>query len=95
VARYGGEEFVVLLPEAEIADSLPVAEKIRAEVEKSPLALGGMISPLLVTVSLGVAVFPADAFNGPDLVAVADRGLYQAKRDGRNRACHAPLVRNG
>ena len=36
------------------------------------------------------ASFPADAINGPELVALADRGLYQAKARGRNRACHAP-----
>ena len=95
VARYGGEEFVVLLPDAAITDSLPVAEKIRAEVEKTHLTLGGSLRPAPVTISLGVAVFPADAFNGPDLVAVADRGLYHAKRDGRNRACHAPFLRGG
>ena len=95
VARYGGEEFVVLLPDAETRDALPVAEKIRTEVEKNPLTLTGTLRPLHVTVSLGVASFPADAFNGPELVAVADRGLYQAKSRGRNRACHAPTEITG
>jgi diguanylate cyclase (GGDEF)-like protein len=90
VARYGGEEFVVLLPGASTDDALPLAESIRAEVEKNPLTLSGMPRPLHVTVSLGVASFPADAINGPELVAMADRGLYQAKARGRNRACHAP-----
>jgi diguanylate cyclase (GGDEF)-like protein len=90
VARYGGEEFVVLLPDAESKDALPVAEKIRSEVEKNPLTLGGMLRPLHVTISLGIASFPADAINPPELVAVADRGLYQAKNLGRNRTCHAP-----
>jgi len=90
VARYGGEEFVVLLPGACAGDALPVAETIRAEVEKNPLTLTGMPRPLHVTVSLGVASFPDDAINGPELVAMADRGLYQAKARGRNRACHAP-----
>jgi len=90
VARYGGEEFVVLLPGAGTEDAVPVAETVRAEVEKNPLTITGMQSPLHVTVSLGVASFPADAMSGPDLVAVADRGLYLAKHGGRNRACHAP-----
>ncbi len=95
VARYGGEEFVVLLPDATIQDALPVAEKIRAEVERNPLTVGGMLRPLHVTISLGVAAFPADAINGPELVAVADRALYQAKSRGRNRVCHVPAdVRN-
>jgi len=90
VARYGGEEFVVLLPEALTEDALKVAETIRAEVERNPLTPTGMLRPVQVTVSLGVASFPADAINGPELVALADRGLYQAKARGRNRACHAP-----
>jgi len=88
VARYGGEEFVVLLADATTQEALPVAEKIRAEVEKTALTPAGMLRPLHVTVSLGVASFPADAINGPDLVAAADRGLYQAKRTGKNRVCH-------
>lgn len=92
VARYGGEEFVVLLPDAAVQDALAVAETIRAEVEKNPLTLAGMIRPLHVTVSLGVASFPADAINGLALVAVADRGLYQAKSRGRNRVCHVPAT---
>ncbi|HYS78027.1 MAG TPA: diguanylate cyclase, partial [Candidatus Dormibacteraeota bacterium] len=70
-------------------EAMPVAEKIRAEVEKTALTLAGMLRPLHVTVSLGAASFPADAINGPDLVAAADRGLYEAKRTGKNRACHA------
>ena len=90
VARYGGEEFVVLLVDAATPEAVPVAETIRAEVEKTSLTISGMLRPLQVTVSLGVASFPADAINGPDLVAAADRGLYQAKRTGKNRACHAP-----
>ncbi len=93
VARYGGEEFVVVLADAAAPEALPVAETIRAEVEKTPLTLAGMLRPLHVTVSLGVASFPADARNGPDLVAAADRGLYQAKRAGKNRVCHVPTAR--
>ena len=89
VARYGGEEFVVLLADAATPETLQVAEKIRAEVEKTALTLAGLLRPLHVTISLGVASFPADAINGPDLVAAADRGLYQAKRSGKNRVCHA------
>jgi len=90
VARYGGEEFVVLLADAGAPEAVRVAETIRAEVEKTPVTPAGMLRPLQVTVSLGVASFPADAINGPDLVAAADRGLYQAKRTGKNRVCHAP-----
>src|SRR3989338_8964768 len=90
VARYGGEEFVALLPDAEAPDAMSVAEKMRTEVEKNPLTLSGMLRPLHVSVSLGVASFPADAINAPDLVATADRGLYQAKRSGKNRVCHPP-----
>ena len=89
VARYGGEEFIALLLDAETPDASAVAEKIRSEIEKNPLTLPGMMRPLHVTASLGVASFPVDAINGPDLVAAADRGLYHAKRTGKNRVCHA------
>jgi diguanylate cyclase (GGDEF)-like protein len=89
-ARYGGEELAVLLPGADVAGALLVAEKIRAAVEGlrlTHIANGKGI----VTVSAGVhAVVPQGA-NGAavDLVVAADKALYQAKANGRNRVCSA------
>jgi diguanylate cyclase (GGDEF)-like protein len=89
VARYGGEEFAAILQDAAADGASPVAEKIRQEVEKSALALPGLPRHLRVTVSIGLASFPADARNATELVGAADRGLYRAKRTGKNRVCPA------
>jgi diguanylate cyclase (GGDEF)-like protein len=82
VARYGGEEFAVLLPETALEGGIAFAEKMRERIEAAGIgaALG---SPL--TVSLGVASYPADGARARDLVAAADRELYRAKAAGRNR----------
>ena len=88
VARYGGEEFVAILPDAGLEAAMAVAEKVRAEVERSPLSLPGLPGPLHVRISLGVASLPEDAATEADLVEAADRGLYHAKRTGKNRVGH-------
>jgi diguanylate cyclase (GGDEF)-like protein len=77
--RYGGEEFALLLPATTQPAAADLAERVRAEVERSPLPDGKRI-----TVSLGVA---SDDGGAPaqKLVATADARLYSAKRRGRNR----------
>lgn len=86
--RYGGEEFAVILGDTPVLQGLGVAEQICADVAKSPVALtkGG----LLVTVSCGVATLaddPGDLDESADgVMARADEALYEAKREGRNRA---------
>jgi len=89
VARYGGEEFAAILPEAGLEPAARVAETIRAELEKTPLALPSSDLSLPLRVSIGLACYPEDASSAADLVATADRGLYQAKRTGKNRVCRA------
>ncbi len=80
-SRYGGDEFAVLLPGATEREALQVAERIRSEVESRQLA-GADLS-----VSLGLATFPTDADDGEKLMLMADRRLYAAKAQGRNRVC--------
>jgi diguanylate cyclase (GGDEF)-like protein/PAS domain S-box-containing protein len=85
-ARYGGEEFVVLLPLTDESGALIVAEQIRAAV--SALAIQHLGSaPQIVTVSIGVSsLIPFGGADHPDrLIAAADRALYRAKAEGRNR----------
>jgi diguanylate cyclase (GGDEF)-like protein len=85
-ARYGGEEFAVVMPETNVAGAIAVAERIRERTgrEKFP---GRQI-----TLSIGVAEFPADGDAPQAVVAAADRALYQAKRDGRDRVIQARKV---
>jgi diguanylate cyclase (GGDEF)-like protein len=86
VARYGGEEFVLVLPETDAAGALVVAERIRTNVETAILQVNPT-QTLRVTISLGYATSTSQkAFaTRQELVEAADRALYAAKRDGRNR----------
>jgi diguanylate cyclase (GGDEF)-like protein len=83
VARYGGEEFVVMMPDTTATDALELAEHIRARVAAKKFQGRKM------TLSIGVATFPEDADNAEGLISIADEALYQAKREGRDRAIRA------
>lgn len=83
-ARYGGEEFAVVLEDSDFKGGLKMAERIRREVEL--LALHHQREPVQVTISLGLAVYPADGTEKATLVGRADQALYRAKQQGRNRA---------
>jgi len=85
-ARLGGEEFAVLLPDTNPLGSAVLAERIRAAIEAEPVVLGGNARP--VTASMGVASFLIESVDSLDqLLSVADRRLYLAKQNGRNRIC--------
>ncbi|MDG0792031.1 diguanylate cyclase [Cohnella ginsengisoli] len=88
-ARYGGEEFGVILPGAESAEAMAVAERIRNAVFN--LAIPHINSPEgVVTLSLGVASHrTVGAGDEQRLIALADAALYEAKQSGRNRAIMA------
>ncbi|HVG28647.1 MAG TPA: sensor domain-containing diguanylate cyclase [Pyrinomonadaceae bacterium] len=79
-ARYGGEEFAVILPQANLDGALIVAERLRARLENTDIPGIGRI-----TASFGIATFPLHANSRNQLVSAADRALYDAKREGRNR----------
>jgi diguanylate cyclase (GGDEF)-like protein len=83
-ARYGGEEFVVLLPECDLANAVAAAERIRARLARERFEHGP------VTISVGVAEFPAHGETSSEVLAAADEALYEAKRRGRDRVCSAP-----
>jgi diguanylate cyclase (GGDEF)-like protein len=84
LVRYGGEEFVALLPHTDGDEALVLAERMRTTVAALRVAVDGA-PPIEVTMSLGVASFPADATNGEALVQRGDAAMYLAKQSGRNR----------
>ncbi len=84
VARYGGEEFAIMMPETELSDAMTFAEKIRSLVEETPMTT--QAGPLHVTVSIGLASVPHTRIgSAKELINVADKALYRAKKSGRNQ----------
>jgi len=84
LARYGGEEFAAILRDTGAADALLCAERLRRGVEGMTYDFAG--AKVAVTVSVGVAtMLPDKPITHDKLVETADRCLYQAKRNGRNR----------
>jgi len=86
--RLGGEEFACLLANASMAQALHVAERLCREF--AAMRLPGL--DVRATVSVGVAMASEAGRDLPTLLALADRALYRAKADGRNRVAPAPLV---
>jgi diguanylate cyclase (GGDEF)-like protein len=85
VARYGGEEFAVILPGSSLQTARAVAERIRQAIGARVIPHPAAGPPGYVTVSLGVAsLLPTEAASPALLIEAADRGLYAAKRAGRN-----------
>jgi diguanylate cyclase (GGDEF)-like protein len=89
VCRYGGEEFAILLTQTDAQQALSIAEKLRKMVEG--FQFPGV--PRTVTISAGVAAFPAHGKTRDEMIRAADDGLYAAKQMGRNRVCLTSLTR--
>ncbi len=87
-ARIGGEEFAVLLPDASLATTLAVAERLRAALDRSLRAAPGL--EVAYTVSIGAAML-AEGESVGSLLARADAALYAAKAGGRNRVVSAAV----
>src|SRR5437660_1946743 len=91
-ARFGGEEFAAFLLDADYAQGLVAAERVRFSIEKhefSAVRRGSGEEPRIhhITISIGVASFPEDGRDPIQLVEMADSALYRAKRNGRNQIC--------
>jgi diguanylate cyclase (GGDEF)-like protein len=84
ICRYGGEEITVILSETDLDAAVRFAERLRAAVEAQPFDVEAG-APISITVSIGVASWPAHADNAQALVAAADAAMYAAKLRGRNR----------
>ena len=87
VARYGGEEFVILLPRTDAGAARVVAEKLRRVVGRTRFPGEHAVPGGKLTVSVGAASHPGTARTAEELLERADRALYRAKQEGRNRTC--------
>ncbi len=82
LCRFGGEEFVIMLPETVLDKAVIAAERIRHAIAKKRLSTEN--GEVKVTVSIGVTEMRDKQANLQDLIAEADKALYQAKSEGRN-----------
>jgi diguanylate cyclase (GGDEF)-like protein len=85
VARWGGEEFLVVLPEAAPDEALALAERLRIAVASNAFRIPEIARDLSVTVSIGLASAATQDTALEEIIARADRALYRAKHEGRNR----------
>ena len=83
ISRFGGEEFCICLPVTDKNKAVAAACALREKIEKHKITLRRQEAN--ITVSIGVAVFPHDAVEENELVQKADKAMYEAKNQGRNR----------
>ncbi|TET84029.1 MAG: diguanylate cyclase [Desulfobacteraceae bacterium] len=92
-ARYGGEEFLIVLPETDVNGASVMAERLKSELSQRVTETQG--KKISITASFGVAGFgpdtPDEMISPEAMISKADKYLYQAKREGRNRAMEGPL----
>lgn len=87
LGRYGGEEFLIILPDCDLRSAMVRADELRACIGSEPIVFGG--ASRSITVSMGVALSADQATDDiAALLSRADRGLYAAKQDGRDRVAH-------
>jgi diguanylate cyclase (GGDEF)-like protein len=87
--RYGGEEFVLILPEISPEHVRDSAERMREKVKELTVQYSGGVLEN-ITLSLGLALFPAHGTTGKIVLQAADKALYEAKHQGRDRVVAAP-----
>jgi diguanylate cyclase (GGDEF)-like protein len=87
LCRYGGEEFCIVLPECNMEAALHAAERLRESIERHAGDSVRAGEPLHITSSFGVSELSADMANIEALIERADKALYRAKAQGRNRVC--------
>ncbi len=83
ICRFGGEEFLVILPDVSMEIALHIAERSRKAFEEASVVFED--HEIQATLSCGIAAFPQHGTGSAELIAAADRAMYQAKADGRNR----------
>lgn len=86
-ARYGGEEFIVVLPDSNTETAKVVAKRIRSKLKAMQIPHEGSKVSKYVSISMGIAsMYQNQAISAEELIAIADKALYQAKEQGRDRA---------
>jgi diguanylate cyclase (GGDEF)-like protein len=91
-ARYGGEEFAVILPNTNLRGAVQVSKEIQAKIKSLLIPHSSSKIGQQVTVSLGVSsMVPTPSNIAAMLITTADKALYQAKAEGRNRFCACTL----
>jgi diguanylate cyclase (GGDEF)-like protein len=85
ICRYGGEEFCVMMPGIGLEKAIEIAQEVRATIESYATMGIETMTPMMVTASLGVSAIEQGATSPAVLVDQADKALYQAKDQGRNR----------
>lgn len=93
IFRYGGEEIAVLLPETDLEKAFQIAERIR-NVIASHAFDSRNVEGLVISVSIGISSFSEQHNNAEILVDAADKAMYRAKANGRNRVCMASKLVN-
>ena len=83
--RYGGEEFCVLLPQTSLSEAGVIAERMRQRVAEKEYPFGNLQPLGNVTISIGISTFAKHIDTGEKVIAAADRALYVAKAQGKNR----------
>ena len=84
-SRYGGEEFSVLLPQTALHEAGVIAERMRERIERTKFTHAKSQALGAVTISIGVSTFSSTVNTAQQVIWAADRALYQAKHDGKNR----------
>jgi diguanylate cyclase (GGDEF)-like protein len=87
VARYGGEEFSIIMPETKRRRAFALSERLRKRIASHKFENAYKQPNKKLTVSIGAASYPESAGTAFDLIAEADKALYEAKRAGRNTVC--------
>lgn len=85
-SRYGGEEFALILPQTGLEGALIVAKRLRQSVENHRFGIGS--ESIGITISVGVVEYREGMGKG-ELIDLADKAMYKAKSEGRNRVCSA------
>jgi two-component system cell cycle response regulator len=87
-SRYGGEEFAVLLPSTKLREAHTACERLRRAVGEHPFVLNDL--SIRITVSIGVASYwPKSGYAADQLIEAADKALYKAKKEGKNKVVSA------